>query len=138
MTRKLFTTIIFMVILFSTGCDETQIRRADRIVDDVNDIVTTGRIVLQSPAGALLPPDLKLYGAAAIAIASIVVNSWQKVRANLMKKTTKAIVRGIESAEQDQEPNPTNKVKEAIGTEMKLAGIYDQGNQLVDQLKVAR
>ena len=138
MTRKLFTTIIFMVISFSTGCDETQIRRADRIVDDVNDIATTGRIVLQSPAGALLPPDLKLYGAAAIAIASIVVNSWQKVRANLMKKTTKAIVRGIESAEQDQKPNPTNKVKEAIGTEMKLAGIYDQGNQLVDQLKVAR
>ena len=138
MTRKLFVSIIFIVILFSTGCDEAQIRRADRIVDDVNDIVTTGRIVLQSPAGALLPPDLKLYGAAAIAIASIVVNSWQKVRANLMKKTTKAIVRGIESAEQDQKPNPTNKIKEAIGTEMKLAGIYDQGNQLVDQLKVAR
>ena len=55
-----------------------------------------------------------------------------------MKKTTKAIVKGIEAAEKQQKPNPTNPIKTAIGKEMTAAGIFDRGNQFVDRLKIAR
>ena len=138
MTRMTFITVIASLILFSTGCDETQLSQADRIVTDANNIVAAVGGVMQSPAGALLPPGLQLYGAAGIALVSIALNSWQKVRANLMTKTTKAIVKGIEASEKETKPNPTNPIKSAIRQEMIKAGIYDLGNQLVDQLKVSR
>lgn len=122
----------------TSGCNETQLRQADRIVTDANSVVTAVGGVMQSPAGALLPPGFQLYGTAAIAIASIIVNAWQQVRGNLMKKTTKAIVKGIEFGEKETKPNPTSPIKVAIRQEMIMAGIYDRGNQLVDQLKVSR
>ena len=138
MTKVRFLAAIIVLMFAAIGCDETQLRQADRIVTDANSVVTAVGGVMQSPAGALLPPGLQLYGAAGIAIASIALNSWQKVRANLMTKTTKAIVNGIESAGKETKPNQTNPVKVAIRAEMITAGIYDKGNQLVDQLKVTR
>jgi len=134
---RLFAVIVFTLFAV-TGCNETQLRQADQVVADANNIVSAVGGVVYSPAGALLPPGFQLYAAAGIAIASIALNSWQKVRANLMTKTTKAIVNGIESAGKETKPNPTNPVKVAIRAEMITAGIYDKGNQLVDQLKVTR
>lgn len=138
MNKVTFLAIITVLMFAAIGCDETQLRQADQFVTDANNIVTAAGGVIQSPAGALLPPVFQLYGASAIALASIALNSWQKVRANLMTKTTKAIVKGIESAGNVTKTNPTNPIKESIRTEMILAGIYDKGNQLVDQLKVSR
>ena len=125
-------------LLLTQSCEEQQIERADRIVTDANDVVSGVGAVLQSPAGALLPPDLRLYGTIGVAIASIVVNAWQKIKGNLMAKTTKAIVKGIESVEKQAKTNPANPVKAAIRQQMITAGIFDKGNQLVDQLKVSR
>ena len=126
------------LVTLTAGCEEQQLERADQIVTDANSIVAAGGAILQSPAGALLPPGFQLYGAAGIAIASVLLNAWQKVRANLMVKTTKAIVKGIESVERETKSNPTNPIKVAIRQEMITAGVYDKGNQLVDQLKVSR
>jgi hypothetical protein len=119
------------------GCEEQQIEDIDRFVKDANEVVSGVGAVLESPAGALLPPNLQLYGAIAVAIASVGVNTWQKIKGNLMKKTTKAIVKGIELADKPK-TNPMSTVKKTIKAEMELAGILDKGNQLVDQLKVAR
>ena len=130
--------VLGVLLLLLPGCDEQQLGPVDRIVSDVNDSLPTVTAVLQSPAGALLPPDLRLYAAAAVALASIGVNSWQKVRAVLMTKTTKAIVKGIEAAGENTKTNPKNLIKDSIKTEMQLAGIYDRGNLLVDRLKIAR
>jgi len=135
------TIVLFMglVTLFAVvGCTEEQIRQVDQTVADANNLVSGGAALLQSPAGAMLPPDLRLYGTVGIAIASIVFNSWQKVRSNLMAKTTKAIIKGVDAAEKVTKTNPTNPIKVAIRQEMIAAGIYDKGNKLVDQLKVAR
>lgn len=117
------------------GCELQQLERMDRIVSDANDLVAAGGAMLGSPAGALIPPDIRLYGAAGLAIASVVLNSWQKIRGNLMKKTTKAIVRGIEIADKPRS-NPMSAVKSSIKTEMELAGVYDRGNRLIDRIKV--
>jgi len=120
------------------GCNEEQLKEIDQTVADANSIADAVSAALQSPAGALLPPGFQLYGAAGIALVSIALNSWQKVRSILMTKTTKAIVKGIEAAEKGNKPNPTNHIKDAIRTEMILAGVYDSGNQLVDRLKITR
>jgi hypothetical protein len=136
--RILLITAILGAVTLIGGCEEKQLERIDRIITDANDVVSGVGAVLQSPAGALLPPDLRLYGTIGVAIASVGVNAWQKVKGNLMKKTTKAIVKGIEKGQGDPKTNPVSKIKAAIGQEMRTAGIYDKGNQLVDQLKVAR
>ena len=138
--RKVWFISILVTVTFAVGgCDERQLEQIDPIVRDANDIVTAiGELLESPPARAFLPPDMQVYGAVAIALASIAVNGWQQIRGNLMKKTTKAIVKGIESAGKVTKTNPTNPIKESIRTEMILAGIYDKGNQLVDQLKVAR
>ena len=132
-----FLSILVTMTIVAAGCEERQLERADVIVGDVNDIVAGVGALLESPAGAMLPPDIKLYAAAAVALASIAVNSWQGIKGNLMKKTTKAIVKGIELADK-QKANPMSKVKKSIQDEMILAGVFDRGNQIVDKLKLAR
>jgi len=93
-------TIIMLMVILIGGCDEQQLEQIDPIVRDANDIVTAiGELLESPPARAFLPPDIQVYGAVGIALASIAVNGWQKVRGTLMKKTTKAIVRGIEVAD---------------------------------------
>jgi len=133
--KVLLLSVVLMAMTLIGGCTEEQIAQTDLIVSDANDIVAGVAALLESPAGATLPPGIQLYGAAGIAIASIALNSWQKIKGNLMLKTTKAIVRGIESAEVEQKPNPTNPVKVAIKTQLQAAGIYDQADVLIRRLK---
>lgn len=135
-TLVMWAAIIFGIASIA-GCDERQLERADRIVSDANDLVTTGQVIMDSPAGQFLPPDIRLYGTVGLALASLGVNGWQKVRSVLMTKTTKAIVKGIEAADKPKS-NPMSAVKSSIKAEMEHAGVYDKGNQLVDRLKLAR
>ena len=137
MNRTGILASIVILMFAAIGCDETQLRQADRIVTDANSVVEAVGGMMQSPAGALLPPGFQLYGAAGIAIASIALNGWQQIRGNLMKKTTKAIVKGIEAAEKETKPNPTNPIKTAIAAQMIKAGIYSQADDLVNQLKIS-
>lgn len=136
--KILALSVILTVVTFIGGCTEQQLEKADLVVGDANDIVAGVAALLESPPGRSLPPDLQLYGAAGIAIASIALNSWQKIKGNLMKKTTKAIVKGIELAETEQNPNPTNPVKVAIKTQLQAAGVYNQADELIRRLKAAR
>jgi len=78
------------------------------------------------------------YGPLAALIASLIYNIIQKRKGDLMTKTTKAIVKGVEAAEKEQKPNPTNPVKAAIAGQMIQAGIYSQADDLVNRLKVSR
>lgn len=127
-----------LVTLFAIGCEEQQLERADQIVTDANSVITAAQGALASPAGALLPFDLKLAGTVFVAVASILLNSWQGIKGNLMTKTTKAIVKGIEASEKETKPNPLNPVKAAIAKQMIQAGIYSQADDLINRLKVSR
>jgi hypothetical protein len=135
------SSIVFFAVfclLSVAGCTEEQLGQADRTAADVNNLITAGQAILATPAAAALPPDWRLYGSMAVAAGSIVLGAYKQWRLTLMTKTTKAIVRGIEKSADQVQTNPANPVKEAIGKEMRAAGIYDQANQLVDQLKIAR
>ena len=102
------------------------LRQGIQAAHDVAEIVSDG------------PGTAETYGAIAAIIASLGFNIFQKRKGDVMKKTTKAIVKGIESAEKEQKPNPMNPIKVAIGRELRAAGIYDQGDQLINQLKITR
>ena len=78
------------------------------------------------------------YGAIAAIIASIGLNLFQKRKGDVMKKTTRAIVKGIEAAETETKPNPTNPVKVAIKSQLEAVGVYNQGDDLIRRLKVSR
>jgi len=138
MLKVSFLAVVLMAVTMFGGCEEQQLQRVDRIVTDANEVVAAGGAVLQSPAGAMLPPGFQLYGAAGLAIASVLLNAWQKVRSNLLTKTTKAIVKGIEASEKEITANPTNPVKAAIAEQLKSLGIYSQADDLINQLKASR
>jgi hypothetical protein len=78
------------------------------------------------------------YGPLAALIASLIYNIIQKRKGDLMKKTTKAIVKGIEVSEKEITTNPTNPVKAAIAEQLKSLGIYSQADDLINQLKASR
>lgn len=78
------------------------------------------------------------YGPLAALLASLAVNYFQKRKGDLMTKTTKAIVKGIEASEKDIKTNPSNPVKVAIAGQLKQLGIYSQADDLINRLKVAR
>lgn len=77
-------------------------------------------------------------GAIAVLGALLIGNIIQKRKGDLMIKTTKAIVKGIEQVDKEQKPNPTNPVKVAIAGQLKQLGIYSQADDLINKLKVAR
>jgi hypothetical protein len=102
------------------------LRQGAQAARDVAEIVSDG------------PGTAETYGAIAAIIASLGFNIFQKRKGDIMKKTTRAIVKGIEAAEQEQQPNPTNPVKVAIKQQLQAAGVYAQGDDLIRQLKIAR
>ena len=94
---------------------------------------TAGKAVLDSPAGQLVPPDIRFYASLAFGLLTSGAAGYKNWRLAQMSKTTKAIVRGIERAGADTPAPPSVKV--AIGAEMRKLGIYDTGNKLVDRFK---
>ena len=124
------------VITFAGSCQQ-----ADRIISDVNAVAGTGQAVLDSPAGQMIPPDIRLYGSLVISAVMAGAAGYKQWRLAQMGKTTKAIVRGIEAAEKqpmaEASGNPVSPIKAAIGTEMRRLGIYDTGNKIVERLKVS-
>jgi len=123
--------------LFVAGCTEEQIRDIDKKVSDVNNAATIITSTAgDTPIGAMLPADWKLYLAMAATVTSGAANIWQKLRGDLMKKTTKAIVKGIEATVPKRTANPGDPVKANISANMKEAKIYDKANLLVDKMKL--
>lgn len=134
------TLVTLSAVLFGAlvGCDEQALEQVDQFVQDVNTVKTGTEAVLKSPAGAMLPPHWKLYGSLAALLASGLINAWQGWRNDTMKKTTKAIVKGIEKSNNPEKP--TAEVKSNIADEMLKQGgekFYDKANRIVDRLKIA-
>ena len=118
------------------GCDAL-----DQYVTDANTVATVAKTVLETPAAQALPPPVGLYGALATTLVTGGAAAYKQWRLSQMSKTTKAIVRGIEAAEQptatEAPGNPHSQVKTAIAIEMRKLGVYDVGNKLVDRFKLS-
>ncbi len=119
------------------GCDEF-LQKGDEIVQDVNAVAGGARAVLDSPASQLIPPNLKLYGLLGIGLINAIVFGWEEWRNSTMKKTTRAIVKGIEKS--DNPDKKTQDVKDNIALAMVQQGgqkFYDRANKIVDRLKIS-
>ncbi len=109
-------------------------------VQDVNTVATTAKTVLDSPAGKMIPPDLRFYGSLVVSAVMAGAAGYKQWRLAQMSKTTKAIVRGVEASEDQpgaMKGNPTSPTKTAIAAEMRKLGIYDAGNKIVERLKIS-
>jgi hypothetical protein len=129
---------VFLIMLFLCSCNEEDLRQVDEFVQDVNKVAQGTQAVLESPAGQLVPIQVKLYGALGLIIANGLIMSWQEWRNRTMKKTTRAIVKGIETSERAK--NPSNEVKKSIAQEMIFQGgdkFYQRANKIVDRLKIS-
>jgi len=129
-------TIPICIVILIAGCDEF-FTKGDEIIQDVNMVAVGARAVLDSPAGPLIPPDLRLYGLLGIGLINGIVIGWEEWRNNTMKKTTKAIVKGIEIT--DNPGKATSEVKRNIAAEMRNQGgdrFYAKANKIVDRLKI--
>ena len=121
-----------------TGCEDF-LTSGDAIIQDANDLAGGARAVLDSPAGQLIPPDLKLYGLLGIGLINAVVIGWEEWRNRTMKKTTRAIVKGIEQKRGNPDKIIT-EIKADIAEEMRKQGgdrFYARANKIVDRLKIS-
>lgn len=117
-------------ILSRLKAEIQQTVRLQQGVQSAKDVIATFAANQGSPGAQ--------FGAIAAIIASVGLNLFQKRKGDIMKKTTRAIVKGIEAAEKQTKPNPTNKVKVAVKANLQAAGIYNQGDDLIRQHKSAR
>jgi len=137
MKKSIYLTIAILTLVTLSGCEDF-FQKGDEIIRDVNNVASGAKAVLDSPAGQLIPPDIKLYGLLGIALINAGVIGWEEFRNRTMKKTTKAIVQGIE-----QTTNPekaTSEVKANIANEMRRQGgdkFYAKANKIVDKLKIS-
>lgn len=125
------------VLIFVPGCDEQALQRVDAIVQDANTLAVAAEAVLKSPAAQKMPPDWRLYGALGVAVINGLGLTWVQWRKEQMKKTTKAIVKGIEDSTNPDKA--TAEIKANIRQKMIATGgekFYARANKIVDQLKI--
>ena len=115
---------------------EDEINNTVRLQQGVQAAVNVAEAVKDAASGE--GGQAERYGPIAALIASLAVNIFQKRKGDIMTKTTKAIVKGVEAAGKEIETNPKNPIKDAIAKQLKSAGIYSQADDLINQLKVAR
>lgn len=137
MKKVIYLTISIITLFTLSGCDEF-FTKGDTIIQDANAVAGGARAVLDSPASQLIPPDLRLYGLLGIGLINGIVIGWEEWRNRTMKKTTKAIVKGIENT--DNPDKATSEVKSNIAEEMRNQGgdkFYAKANKIVDMLKIS-
>lgn len=139
----LWSIICAALIVTPIGCDEQQLQQGDRIASNVQAGADLVMGTMESPAGAVIPADWKLYGLLAYGLISSATNAWQTWRTKTVKsklsitdKTLTAVVKGIENAEDKASNNPTNPIKSSIQNQMVEARIFDQADRLVDRIKL--
>ena len=135
MTKWILFVILSAAVL--VGCNEEQLMQGDKVVQDVNDIASGTRATLESPVGLMIPPEWKLYGVLGVMLANGIVITWEEWRNRQMKKTTRAIVQGIENT--GNPDKSTSEVKANIAAEMMKEGgdkFYARANKIVDRLKI--
>ncbi len=137
MKKSIYLTIAILTLVTLSGCEDFW-QKGDEIIQDANAIAGGARAVLDSPAGQLIPRDLKIYGLLGIGLINGIVIGWEEWRNERMKKTTKAIVQGIEQTSNPEKA--TSEVKASIANEMRRQGgdkFYAKANKIVDKLKIS-
>ncbi len=137
--RRLLNVTVLLILCAGcfAGCDEQSLIKTDKLVQDANAVAGGARALLESPAGQMMPPDWRLYGALGVALTGGLVSAWEEWRNRMLKKTTKAIVKGIEQTDNPQKA--TSEVKSNIAEQMMQQGgqkFYDRANKIVDRLKI--
>ncbi len=86
--------VVAVSLLFVLGCTEEQMQQVDKVAVDVNLATQLGQVVLNAPAGMLIPPEIRwvfeLIGGVAIGV----VGAWAKYRE---RQRLKEVVLGIEN-----------------------------------------
>jgi len=126
--------LFILALLTLSGCEDFY-QKGDELIQDANAVAGGVRAIMDSAAGPLIPPDLKVYGLLGIGLINAVVIGWEELRNRTMKKTTKAIVKGIENTANPDKA--TSEVKANIAEEMRRQGgdkFYAKANKIVDNL----
>lgn len=137
MKKVIFFNILIVALLL--GCEDV-LQKGDEIVRGLDAAAGGTQAVLESPAGQMIPPDLKLYGLLGIGLANGLVIAWEEWRNKQMKKTTRAIVKGIDRTSNPDLALANTEVKANIADEMRRQGgdkFYARANKIVDRLKVS-
>ena len=135
MNRLIFIAVLCLLIF--AGCDDS-LTAGDSLAQDANSVASGARALLDSPAGDLIPPNIKYYGLMVIGLINGLVITWQEWRNRTMKKTTRAIVKGIEKT--DNPEKATSEVKVNIAEAMRREGgdkFYAKANKIVNRLKIS-
>lgn len=144
-----FKALLLMLSIFSilcaamfglTGCDEEQLQKVDNIVGSVKPITEVGEQILESPAGAVIPPQYIGMTKAAGTLALIAAATWFKIREkqavsreaktsdklDITKQTLSCVVQAVES------PNDT---KPTVKKMLQESYIYPDGKRIIDEAK---
>jgi hypothetical protein len=127
--------VLAFVGLGGSGCDETQLQRIDRIVADANTAGQGVAAIPEGPAGALIPPDVKMIMELLGVGLAMAYAIWQQLRASgVLRKnadlsvTLKAVADGIDQAGPEAE-----NAKTQIQAVMMQRHVFDTADQVIDE-----
>lgn len=133
--------VVLASLLFAgSSCTEDQLKKIDKGLADANTAAQGLAEIPDGPAGALIPPEVRiimeLLGIGLAAAYGI----WQKIRASgLLTKnadlvtTIRAVVDGIDASGSKADP-----VKAVIQTTMQKRHVYDTADAIVDANRSAK
>lgn len=121
-------------LVSTSGCSEENLKTADKIVADVNAVAQTLAEVPDSPAGPMIPAQVRAILELIGVVGAGAALGWQKVRGSQILGTLKAVAAGVERVEK-ADANVGATVKARIGEVMEERQIERQGRAIVNQAK---
>lgn len=120
---KKIMLVVVMGLFVYAGCTEVQLRQADEVASAAMDVAGAAETVVNSPAGAVLPPDWRLYISLASALVLAAGNAWQSVRGKRTKAALEEVVAGNEAVKKGAEFSAAHNAAQSAATRQMVAAI---------------
>ena len=116
------TMLIVLITLFVfTGCTQWQLRQVDTASETLADAGRFTETLLNSPAAAVIPPDLRLYISLSAAVMLAASNAWQSVRGKKTMHALEEVVVGNEAVKKGKDFTDAQNTAQSVST-VKLVG----------------
>jgi hypothetical protein len=104
--------LVLLLLLPMPGCNEQQKQQIDKAADVVENVTQGGQAILDSPAGGLVPSEIRLMLEAGGALAMGLVIAWREWRKKQLQTALDQVVTGNEIAK-DKSEDVNTAIKEA-------------------------
>jgi hypothetical protein len=116
MKKNRIIFVLCIALFVFTGCTQWQLRRLDTASVTLADAGRFTETLLNSPAAAVIPPNLRLYISLGAAVMLAGANAWQSVRGKKTLHALQEVVVGNEAVKKGADFTDAQNTAQSVST----------------------